>query len=40
MHKLEDEFKVVNISEIQAKYIVFEDNISYIGYPLLHTITT
>lgn len=39
MYKLEDSFKIINLSEVEAKCIVFEDNISYIGYPLLHTLT-
>lgn len=39
MYKLEDSFKIVGLSEIEAKCIVFKDNISYIGYPLLHTFT-
>jgi len=40
MYKLEDSFRIINLSELEAKCIVFEDNISYIAYPLLHTITT
>jgi len=40
MYKLEDSFKIINLAKIEAKCIVFEDNISYIGYPLLHTIAT
>jgi len=40
MYKLEDSFRIINLSELEAKCIIFEDNISYIAYPLLHTITT
>lgn len=37
--KLHDSLKIVNLSQIKAKCIVFQDNTSYIAYPLLHTIT-
>lgn len=39
INKLQDSFKIVNLSQIKAKCIVFQDNTSYIAYPLLHTIT-
>lgn len=38
INKLQDSFKVVNLSQIKTKCIIFQDNISYIAYPLLHTI--
>lgn len=37
--ELETEFKIFSILEVEAKYIVLKDNISYIAYPLLHTIS-
>lgn len=37
--KLQNSFKIVILSQIKAKCIVFQDSTSYIAYPLLHTIT-
>lgn len=37
--KLQDSFTIVTLSQINAKCIVFQDDLSYIAYPLLHTIT-
>lgn len=39
INKLQDLFKIVNLSQIKAKCIVLQDSTSYIAYPLLHTIT-
>jgi len=36
--QLQDLFKIVNLSQIKDKCIVFQDNTSYIAYPLLHTL--
>jgi len=38
INQLQDLFKIVNLSQIKAKCIVFQDNTSYIAYPLLHTL--
>lgn len=39
INKLQESFKIINLSQIKAKCIIFQDKISHIAYPLLHTIT-
>jgi len=38
INQLQYLFKIVNLSQIKAKCIVFQDNTSYVAYPFLHTL--